>query len=65
MALVSQLFHLSRKYLGCLFCLETAVKVVIYLVVLPSILLLSQRWLHGACLSYFVCYAFLLDAKFL
>ena len=65
LALVSQLFHLNRKYLGCLFCLGTTVKVVIYSVVLLSILSLSQRWLHITCLSYFVCYAFLLYAKFL
>jgi hypothetical protein len=65
MALVSQLFHLNRKYLGCLFCLGTTVKVVIYSVVLLSILSLSQRWLHSTCLSYFVCFAFLLDAEFL
>ena len=65
MAIVSQLFHLNRKYLGCLFCLGTTVKVVIYSVVLLSILSFSQRWLHSASLSYYVCYAFLLDAKFL
>jgi len=45
--------------------LGTTVKVVIYSVVLLSILSLSQRWLHITCLSYFVCYAFLLYAKFL